>query len=124
MFSHQLILRNGVMIRPALMRGFTVTKVTSPMPRRHASQLVPNIVAHSVQLPSCVSLSSMLYSPLGTIMLIALAYNVVVIGTKHFYYTMELTGKDYVQDQLLHQVMRYGILCCILLSMEMLFVEV
>ncbi|KEG07232.1 hypothetical protein DQ04_10481000 [Trypanosoma grayi] len=91
---------------------------------RAVSQLMTNLTAHSLQLPACLSLSTLLYSPLGTALLVVLAYNVVVIGTKHVTYTMEITGKDYVQDQQLHMIMKYGILSCILLAMEVLFVEV
>lgn len=65
-----------------------------------------------------------MYSPLGTAMLVLLAYNVVVGGTKHFHYSMDLTAKDYVQDQQLYTIMKYGIMCCILLGMEVLFIEV
>eukprot|EP00796_Vickermania_ingenoplastis_P004464 gene4464-3259_t len=83
-----------------------------------------NLSAHSAQLAGCTTLSGLMYSPLGTAMLLLLAYNVVVIGTKHLYYTMDLTAKDYVQDQQLYAIMRYGIMCCLLLGMEVLFVEV
>ncbi|RNF07204.1 uncharacterized protein Tco025E_07424 [Trypanosoma conorhini] len=92
--------------------------------RRNVAQLFSNLATHSLQVQSCVSLSTLLYSPLGTALLVALAYNVVVIGTKHVTYTMEITGKDYVQDQQLHMIMKYGILSCILLAMEVMFVEV
>lgn len=57
-------------------------------------------------------------------MLILLAYNVVVIALKHFHYSMDLTAKDYVQDQQLYVIMRYGIMCCLLLGAEVLFIEV
>ncbi|KAH9578406.1 hypothetical protein LSM04_006754 [Trypanosoma melophagium] len=92
--------------------------------KRPISQLASNLTAHSMQLQGCFSLSTLLYSPLGTALLLLLTYNVVVIGTKHVVYTMEITGKDYVQDQQLHQIMRYGIFACVLLAMEVLFVEV
>lgn len=66
----------------------------------------------------------MLYSPLGTTMLLVLAYNVVVVLSKYVNYIFELTAKDYVQDQQLYVIMRYGILACILLGMEVMFIEV
>ncbi|ORC90571.1 uncharacterized protein TM35_000083690 [Trypanosoma theileri] len=92
--------------------------------KRPITQLATNLTAHSLQLQGCLSLSTLLYSPLGTAFLLLLAYNVVVIGTKHVVYTIEITGKDYVQDQQLHQIMKYGIFACVLLAMEVLFVEV
>lgn len=92
--------------------------------KRGVSQIAANLATHALQVPSCFSLSTLLYSPLGTAMLIVLAYNMVVVGTKQMTYIMEITGKDYVQDQQLHQIMKYGILSCLLLAMEVLFVEV
>ncbi|KAF8297684.1 succinate dehydrogenase cytochrome B subunit [Trypanosoma cruzi] len=92
--------------------------------RRDFGQLFSNLATHSLQVQGCASLSTLLYSPLGTVMLVVLAYNVVVIGSKHVIYTMEITGKDYVQDQQLHMIMKYGITACVLLAMEVLFVEV
>ncbi|EPY15747.1 hypothetical protein STCU_11794 [Strigomonas culicis] len=86
--------------------------------------LLANLGAHCTQVTACTSLSTVLYSPLGTAMLIVLAYNVVVICTKHVNYSMEITAKDYVQDQQLYVIMRYGILACVLLGMEVMFIEV
>lgn len=83
-----------------------------------------DLLIHSTQVGACASLSTLLYSPLGTAMLIVLAYNVVVVCTKHVNYSMEITAKDYVQDQQLYVIMRYGILSCILLGMEVMFIEV
>lgn len=57
-------------------------------------------------------------------MLLVLAYNVVVVLSKYVNYIFELTAKDYVQDQQLYVIMRYGILACILLGMEVMFIEV
>lgn len=83
-----------------------------------------NLATHSTQLTACTQLSTMLYSPLGTTMLLVLAYNVVVVLSKYVNYIFELTAKDYVQDQQLYVIMRYGILACILLGMEVMFIEV
>ncbi|KAK7196935.1 hypothetical protein NESM_000635900 [Novymonas esmeraldas] len=86
--------------------------------------VVPNFMTHCTQIGACASLSTILYSPVGTAMMIVLAYNVIVICTKHVNYSLEITAKDYVQDQQLLTVMRYGILSCILLGMEVMFIEV
>lgn len=86
--------------------------------------LLADLAVHSTQLGGCLQLQTLLYSPLGTAMMLVLAYNVVVICTKHVNYSMEITAKDYVQDQQLYVIMRYGILSCILLGMEVMFVEV
>ncbi|CAD2217737.1 hypothetical protein AGDE_14671 [Angomonas deanei] len=101
-------------------------KPVSTAPKRSftVGSFAGNLAHHCTQLQGCVSLSSVLYSPLGTAMLLVLAYNVVVIGTKHINYSMEITAKDYVQDQQLYVIMRYGILACILLGMEVMFIEI
>lgn len=99
---------------------------TTAVARRHfvGQAFLSNFGAHCTQVSACTSLSTILYSPLGTAMLLVLAYNVVVICTKHVNYTMEITAKDYVQDQQLYVIMRYGIMACILLGMEVMFIEV
>ena len=68
--------------------------------------------------------AALLYSPIGTLALVALAYNVVVIGGKHCWYTVELTAKDYLQDLQLYAVTRYLILLSILIGLEAVFIEV
>ncbi|CCW66211.1 unnamed protein product [Phytomonas sp. Hart1] len=93
--------------------------------RQYVGQVfLSNFSTHAASLSACTSLSTMLYSPLGTAMLVLLAYNVVVVGGKHSYYLIDLTAKDYVQDPQLYVVIRYGVLICVLLGMEVLFVEV
>ncbi|KAG5493539.1 hypothetical protein JIQ42_01909 [Leishmania sp. Namibia] len=86
--------------------------------------VIPNFITHCTQIGACTSLSTLLYSPIGTAMVIVLAYNVIVICSKHVNYSLEITAKDYVQDQQLLTIMRYGILSCILLGMEVMFIEV
>lgn len=86
--------------------------------------VMPNFMTHCTQLGACTSLSTLLYSPVGTAMIVVLAYNVIVVCTKHVNYSLEITAKDYVQDQQLLTIMRYGILSCILLGMEVMFIEV
>ncbi|KPA76643.1 putative mitochondrial hypothetical protein [Leptomonas pyrrhocoris] len=86
--------------------------------------VLPNFMTHCTQIGACTSLSTLLYSPIGTAMIVILAYNVVVICSKHVNYSLEITAKDYVQDQQLLTIMRYGILSCILLGMEVMFIEV
>ncbi|RNE97472.1 hypothetical protein TraAM80_09297 [Trypanosoma rangeli] len=126
MFARRAFLGGNTALRSALVAQRTGGggDVALRCHRRNVTQLFSNLVTHSLQVEGCVSLSTLLYSPLGTALLVALAYNVVVIGTKHVTYTMEITGKDYVQDQQLHTIMKYSILSCILLAMEVIFVEV
>lgn len=81
---------------------------------------------HFLQLiyPSTyTTLPALAYSPVGTVALVGLAYNVGVVGAKHCWYTMELTAKDYVQDQKVATILRYAMLITILLAVEALFVE-
>jgi hypothetical protein len=85
-----------------------------------------DVSTHFTQLiyPSTyTSIAAIAYSPIGTLALILLAYNVGVVGAKHCWYTLELTVKDYVQDQQLVAVLRYILLITILLSVENLFIE-
>lgn len=87
---------------------------------------VTDVSTHFTQLiyPSTyTSIAAISYSPIGTLALILLAYNVGVVGAKHCWYTLELTVKDYVQDQQLVAVLRYLLLLTILLSVESLFIE-
>ncbi|CAG9580691.1 conserved hypothetical protein [Leishmania major strain Friedlin] len=88
------------------------------------STVIPNFITHCTQIGACASLSTILYSPIGTAMTIVLAYNVIVICSKHVNYSLDITAKDYVQDQQLLTIMRYGILSCILLGMEVMFIEI
>lgn len=84
------------------------------------------IANHFLQLayPSTyTTVSALAYSPVGTVALVVLAYNVSVVGGKHCWYTLELTAKDYLQDQKLAMIVRYLILFTILLSVEAMFVE-
>lgn len=100
-------------------------------PQRNAATIfncpcITGVGSHFLQViqPSTyTTLASLAYSPVGTVALILLAYNVGVIGAKHCWYTLELTAKDYVQDQQLAVVVRYLILLTILLSVEALFIE-
>lgn len=85
-----------------------------------------DVSGHFVQLiyPSTyTSIAALMYTPIGTLALILLAYNVGVVGAKHCWYTLELTAKDYVQDQQLVAIIRYILLITILLSVENLFIE-
>ncbi|CUG87138.1 membrane-associated protein, putative [Bodo saltans] len=85
-----------------------------------------DVSAHFTQLvyPSTyTTVAAVAYSPIATLALILLAYNVGVVGAKHCWYTLELTVKDYVQDQQLVAVLRYLLLLTILFSVEALFIE-
>lgn len=84
---------------------------------------VANHFSQVIYPSTYVTGASLLYSPLGTLALVALAYNVIVIGGKHCWYTVELTAKDYLQDLQLYAVSRYLILLSILLGLEAVFVE-
>jgi hypothetical protein len=70
-----------------------------------------------------VSAGALPSSPLGTVALVALAYNINYVGLKHLWYTMEMTVRDYLQDIALKQVMRYMLLITLLFAGNGLFVE-
>ena len=98
--------------------------------RTHSIDACPfwsNAIPHFTQLiypSSYVALATLSYSPIGTLALVAIAYNVCCIGSKHLCYTLELTLKDYIQDQQLLHVCRYLVTFAILLGMENVFVEI
>lgn len=85
---------------------------------------VANHFAQLIYPSTYVTGASLLYSPIGTVALVALAFNVIVIGGKHCWYTVELTAKDYLQDLQLYAIARYLILLSILLGLEAVFIEV
>ena len=62
--------------------------------------------------------------PLGSLCLELIAFNVCVFGLRHLHYTVELTFRDYVQDQVTLHMLRYLFLITLLLSLEQVFVEV
>ncbi|KPI85251.1 hypothetical protein ABL78_5704 [Leptomonas seymouri] len=145
MFAHRSLLLSSSQLacrRAALLSGAAVMRVPAAHPRTAfplsspntaltcskrqylGATVLPNFLTHCTQVGSCTSLSTLLYSPIGTVMLVVLAYNVIVICSKHVNYSLEITAKDYVQDQQLLTIMRYGILSCILLGMEVMFIEV
>lgn len=129
-FFNQKISRVGVPLALTQHRSFSCPVTALSCPVTCCSQcltncpFVTNLTAHFTQCTGCTTLGGLLYSPLGTAMLILLAYNVIVIVSKQFHYAHELTAKDYVQDLNLYTIMNYGIMICILLGLEMLFIEV
>ena len=72
---------------------------------------------------SAVSSTNLMYTPLGTAALVAMAYNVNLVGLKHLWYTSELPARDYVQDAALKQVIRYLMLISLLFTANGLFCE-
>ena len=69
------------------------------------------------------SMSALVSSPIGTIALIGLTFNVAVVGVKHLQYTLELFLKDYYQDVVLLHALRYLIFITLIISTAHLFVE-
>ena len=70
-----------------------------------------------------MSAGALLTSPIGTVALLLLSYNLCVVGTKHLWYTLEMTFKDYGQDVLLQQAIRYCLLLCLIIATTHLFIE-
>lgn len=69
------------------------------------------------------ALGALTSGPYGTVALLALSYNFCVVGVKHLYYTIEITTRDYVQDYVVQQWLRYLILLSLLVAMESVFIE-
>ena len=55
--------------------------------------------------------------------MVALSYNVSVVGLKHLWYTLEMTIRDYIQDVVVAQMMRYMILLTLMTCVFQLFIE-
>src|SRR5262249_7099842 len=86
-----------------------------------------NAVQHASMIgapESYATVGAFLASPLGTAGLVLLAYNVSVVGVRHLHHSLDMVPRDYIQDPLLLQVMRYMFMIALLLGVEQLFVEV
>lgn len=80
------------------------------------------LVGHAASI-TAISSSNLLFSPLGTVALCAMAYNFNYVGLKHLWYTAEFPIRDYVQDVALKQALRYLMLISLLLTANGLFCE-
>lgn len=80
------------------------------------------LVGHFATIGGCTA-TNLMFSPLGTVALIVLAFNVNYVGLKHLWYTAEFPMRDYVQDAALKQALRYLMLIALLLAGEGYFVE-
>lgn len=90
------------------------------------SAFLSNIVSHDLGLfnaATYTSVGALATSPIGTGALVLAAYNVCVVGLKHFWSTLEILVRDYVQDLVLAQTARYMLLVCLILCCAQLFVE-
>ncbi len=89
------------------------------------SQCWANHVAHWGQLLSTKSIApaTFISGPLGTLSMELIAYNVTVVGLRHLWYTLEIVVRDYIQDWVLAQWLRYFLLIILLLTGEQLFIE-
>ena len=91
-----------------------------------APPLLASLGGHFAQLafPSTyLNAAAWATSPVTTLGLVLVAYNVNVIFVKHVWYTLEMLTKDYHQDLQLHQLCRYMIYLSLLFMMHFLFVE-
>ncbi|KAJ9472158.1 hypothetical protein DIPPA_14477 [Diplonema papillatum] len=70
-----------------------------------------------------ISSSTLLASPVGSILGSVLAYNVSVVGSHHIQYTMDLFFKDYIQDPVLYIACKYLTALCVILVIGQIFVE-
>jgi hypothetical protein len=81
---------------------------------------------HMLQLAevgACTSLATVAYGPVGTAAGVLLAYNGSVVGLKHVWYTIEFLARDYLQDAVLAQAVRYVILVTLMCAVAQVFIE-
>lgn len=93
--------------------------------RRFASSTFGgNLLGHLTTSPEAyVAVGALTSTPLGTGAMVLLSYNTCVVGLKHLWYTLEFVARDYVQDLVLAQTLRYMILITLMLCAAQLFVE-
>ena len=95
--------------------------------RAFVGSLGSNLAGHAggaVFAASALSPASFLASPYGTVALLAVAYNASVTGLKHLHWSLDLTTRDYIQDPVLAQVIRYATLLTLMSCVAHMFVEV
>ena len=78
---------------------------------------------HFGSIAGGVSGAALASSPVGTVALVALAFNVNYVGLKHLWYTSEFPMRDYLQDAALKQCLRYMMLISLMLAGNGYFVE-
>lgn len=78
---------------------------------------------HFASTSSYTSLALLPTTPVGTVALTLVTYNISVIGLKHLWYTLELVVKDYIQDVVLQIQLRYAMLLTLMFAIHQVFVE-
>jgi hypothetical protein len=90
--------------------------------RRAVTPLLATLPGHLTGI-TAVGTGSLLASPVGTVALVGAAYQVGYVGLKYAWFQMEMVSRDYLQDYVLAQQMRYIFLISMLLGFEGLFIE-
>jgi hypothetical protein len=116
------------MLRRCVRPAVAASSAVIPVQRRQLftdCHILANLAGHGSQLVAYpATMSALLSSPIATVALIPLTYNVCVVGLKHLNYTLELFFRDYLQDPILLQVVRYMIFITLIVATSNLFVEV
>lgn len=95
-------------------------------PSLGAYPFIQELANHAVgvfSVSTFTNVGALAMSPIGTAVGVLAAYNVCVVGLKHLWYTLELTIRDYLQDQILAQWFRYLVLWMLLISVEQTLIE-
>ena len=66
----------------------------------------------------------LLSSSLGTMASLGLAFNLVVCGSSHVQYTMDMVARDYLEDDVLYIICRYLLILSMITIFLQLYVEV
>ena len=110
-----------------MMRRFAAPTARRAIQRRaFVGPLGSNLAAHvgeGIFVGTCLTPAGFLASPFGTAAMLAVAYNVSVTGLKHLHWSMDLTTRDYIQDPVLAQVIRYALFISLISCVGQVFVE-
>ena len=66
----------------------------------------------------------LLCSPIGTVAQMGLVFNLVVCGSSHLQYTMDMVARDYLEDDVLYVMCRYFLILSMIVIFLQIFVEV
>lgn len=95
------------------------------LPRRNIA-LPPStdiLAGHLLGAVSVPSAFGLMGSPWGTMAMVALAYNVSVSGSSHAQYSLDIVARDYIQDTVLYNALRYLVVLSLISLVAQLFIE-
>ena len=81
------------------------------------------LAGHALGILGVPAAASVMGTPIGTLALVALAYNVSVSGASHVQYSLDILARDYLQDTVLYNSMRYLVVLALICLVAHLLIE-